>query len=278
MIFNADDPASAEPAIDFAMMPYEPPMPASRGALSSAAVLAASTDGAVAGSEMRAVAVAVRAAFGYGRTIWSAALTAEGLGWELYWYKKRKCSVVSANDLRIALGGLMEFDLPDDLPSHPDVFSIDPGPDQLSGRRAVDHLNIYSANPASTVQSGACHRFDSSGATLTAIYHRFPADCHQAALQQSDAAIHLRGREFRADLLPCTSIHVASKARRDAVYYGGITADQLVDFLTHSPFESRFASAVETRAKHLGHLQFDVGTDFELHQVEPVKLAVYGVL
>lgn len=277
-MLTAEDPASEEPAIDFAMMPYDRPLPSSDGALSSAAVLAASSDGMVAGPELRVAASAARTAFGYGRTVWAAVWTPEGFSWEFYWYRVRGQSEVTADNLRTVFDGLVEFDLPKALPSRPDVLSVDLGPDQLLGRSPVDHINIYSANPASTVHSGVCHRLDSSGATLTAIYHRFSSEARQAAAQQARAAIHLADRSFWPDLLPCTSIHIANKARRDAAYYGGITADQLAGFLARTSYHPEFASAVGMRVPRLSHLRFDVGTDFELRRVEPVKLAVYGIL
>lgn len=260
------------------MAPYVAPAPMADQALSSASVLAASAGSGQTGDELRNAAAAVRRAFGRDRTIWAALRTPNGVSWELYWYNNCGLNDVTYTDVRFALDGLVEFDLPEELPAHPDVLSIDLGVRELSGEGPVDHVNIYSANPAARVISGVCHRHDRRGVRLTGIYHQFQTESRNLALTQMRSGVHLAERELDPELLECASVHVAYKASRDGVYYSGNTVAQLLSFVRRMRFDETLEKHLSSERDRLRHLRFDIGTDFVRGRRDPVKLAIYGVL
>jgi hypothetical protein len=64
------------------------------------------------------------------------------------------------------------------------------------------------------------------------------------------------------ELFECTKICVAKKRFADAIYYSGITVDQLLWFFRRFDYPAAISAFVEQHRAALEHLLFDVGIDY----------------
>jgi hypothetical protein len=81
------------------------------------------------------------------------------------------------------------------------------------------------------------------------------------------------------ELRDCRVIVIANKQTHDAVYFSGITVDQLLIFLRRMRYPGATIAFVEEHRLRLDHLQYDVGMDYRMDGDELVylKSGYYGI-
>lgn len=277
------DPCSSSDALlDFTMQPYRSPVPRSESPLSSASLLALSSDLLDPTGATRSVLAVLRWNLGHSRTIFAIVQEQTGVSWEFYWYNVAGLVAIGLDDVVSAFGGLVSTNGPwaNQVPDKPEVFSLDLGLGEIRGERPLEHVNLYTGNLTSPVPSGLNYRLDNSGLQLRNLYHRFSGVDLAGVRQQLSSSLHIADPEHAiwSELLPCESIHVANKARRDGLYWGGVSVDQLIWFLARTNQSLEFTNHVVANKHHLAHLRFDLGVDFRHGTLSPVKTAIYGVL
>lgn len=264
LVETADD----DRYFDYCLQPYEPRRSA-RGGLRGETLLWESLAVAGASADLGRLLDRVREHAGKDATIWGTKWLEDRLSWELYFYDPQKEHPrVHATDLGPALGPALTFAAPlrADLPYM--MWSFDLFPDFSPGT-VVESVNYYLAEPVG--QAGRSYKATATRTELDNVYHFFhPKTAIREVLSRirSSAFVDFTRLDVAKVLFPelftCQKICVAKKRTADAVYYSGITIEQLLWFLERFAYPAplvRFARAHRARFEHL---RFDVGIDYRL--------------
>ncbi|PUB17059.1 hypothetical protein [Yoonia sediminilitoris] len=278
----------ADPALDFCLWPYEPPVPPADDALRSAALLYKSFDVAGLGPQMGVLTDAIRDKWGRFATVWGAKWSDAGPSWEFYFYDYARADRrLGMNDLLGAIAPYLPCALqPDDsLPYF--MFSIEITPANLQGA-PLDQIDIYMGNPGSTVSSGICYGLSEAGLEMRNFYFFFNALREgQAIRDKLTESVHLPiAKVSPNDLLwpemaGVETIVVANKQRRDGLYFSRIRAAQLGHFLRKLKFPEGLQDFLAENHDALDHHLYDAGWDFESDAdgtIHPTKGSFYGLL
>lgn len=251
---------------DYCLQPYAP-LDDPRGKLRGESLLWNSL--AVAGVPERLDRTfhAIQRAAGRDMTVFGIKWFEDRLSWELYFYDpEHEDPRVSANGLREGLAGELEIvpRVPDTVDAFMVSFDLDHAALEV-GR--VEELNIYlpffegQGGHSYAVRADSCelrntYRFHHPKREIEAIVHQI-----RRSMYVDFARVGL-GEILLPELFECAKICVAKKRFADAVYYSGISVDQLLWFLRRFSYPEAVIEFVTSHRVDLRHLLFDVGIDY----------------
>lgn len=209
----------------------------------------------------------LRAAAGRDMTVFGVKWFEGRLSWEMYFYDpQREDEQITAAALRETLGETLRI-----VPEVPDttryfMYSFDLDGEILAARE-VPELNVY------------LQFFEGQGGYSYAVRadHRELRNTYRFLQPklEIDAILHQVRRSLWVDvsrvrladivmpeLYECSKICVAKKRFNDAIYYSGITVDQLLWFFDRFAYPREISSFVREHYAGLEHLLFDVGIDY----------------
>jgi hypothetical protein len=223
----------------------------------------------VAGLPASADAVfhAIRHAAGRDMTVFGIKWFDNRLSWEMYFYDpQREDEQITAAGLREALAGTLDIEplVPDSVRYF--MYSFDLDAESIAAAK-VPELNIYlqfyegQGGHSYAVREGSCelrntYRFHRPKPEIDAILHQVRRSMWVDFSTTRIADIVM------PELFECTKICVAKKRFADAIYYSGITVDQLLWFFRRFDYPEALAAFVEARREDFEHLLFDVGIDY----------------
>ncbi|PRP97511.1 hypothetical protein ENSA5_33470 [Enhygromyxa salina] len=217
--------------------------------------------------EADAIFHAIQRAAGRDMTVFGVKWFDDRLSWEMYFYDpQREDKQITAAALREALAG--ELDLAVEVPDSIRYFmySFDLDADSLA-RAQVPELNIYlqfyegQGGHSYAVREGACelrntYRFHRPKLEIDAILHQVRRSMYVDFSRTRLADIVM------PELFECEKICVAKKRFADAIYYSGITVDQLLWFFDRFAYPAALRTFVARHREDFEHLMFDVGIDY----------------
>ncbi len=275
-----------DPFLDFCLWEYRPAVPC-EGKLRSVNLLFHSFRTAGAGDGMYALVHAIRAGIGPFRTVWGVKRLGDELRWEYYFYDyKRRERDLSATRLLDVIRPFAPCSLRVNENYHYFMFSLDIDDVLLDGQRELDEVHLYLGNPGSTVSSGICYSQTRGGMRLENFYFFFDAKTQGEEIMSKaacsaffDAAVVPIERIIRPELRDCPVIVVANKQENDAVYFSGVTVDQLLVFLAALRYPAYLVAFVRENRARLDHLRYDVGFDYRMEgsEVAILKSGFYGI-
>lgn len=272
---------------DFCLWPVDPVQAPANDAVQAVSLLFAGADAAGCLPRYQELVRALRAGVGPYRTVWGLKWTGQALGCELYFYDYERLErrlpfqrIAAILAPHIAIPDVVDERLPyfmasAEIPMRPDMFPFD-----------ADGVDIYVGNPGSSVSSGICYRAGRSGCELKNFYFFFDRrrDWDEIVRKAAcSAQVPLPGFPIEtilpAWLTDCRIIVVANKRQCDAVYFSGITVDQLIRFMTELSYPAPLIAYVREARARLAHLRFDVGFDYRMAdgRISIVKSGVYNV-
>lgn len=210
---------------------------------------------------------AIQRAAGRDMTVFGVKWFGGRLSWEMYFYDpQREDEQITAAALRDSLVGTLELEplVPDSVRYF--MYSFDLDADSLA-RGKVPEINIYLQFHEGQGGHSYAVRRDSCELRNTYRFHR-PKPEIDAILHQVQRSMWVDFRTVRLadiimpELFECTKICVAKKRFADAIYYSGITVDQLLWFFRRFEYPEPIAAFVEQRREEFEHLLFDVGIDY----------------
>lgn len=229
---------------------------------------------------------AIRVAAGRDMTVFGVKLWEGRLSWEMYFYDpQRDDRQITAAALRRALVGVLDI-----RPLVPDttryfMYSFDLDATSLAEAR-VPELNVYlqfyeGQGGHSYAQREDCcelrntYRFHEPKREIDAILHQVRRSMwvDVSAVRLADIVI--------PELFECSKICVAKKRSADAIYYSGISVDQLRWFLHRFDYPEAVTSFVDQHRAGFDHLMFDVGIDYRSRpdgSLEYPKTGYYSTL
>lgn len=223
----------------------------------------------VAGVPLRDDAIfhAIQRAAGLDMTVFGVKWFDNQLSWELYFYDpQREDKQITAAALRAALAGTLELEpLVDDAVRY-FMYSFDLDAASLAAAK-VPELNIYLQFYEGQGGHSYAVRRDSCELRNTYRFHRPKLEI-DAILHQVQRSMWVDFSRTRLaeivmpELFECTKICVAKKRFGDAIYYSGITVDQLLWFFGRFGYPAAISAFVEQHREDFEHLLFDVGIDY----------------
>jgi hypothetical protein len=211
--------------------------------------------------------LAIQRLAGRDMTVFGVKWPGDRLSWELYFYDpEHEDPAVSATGLREGLKGELEIvpELAASVDSFMVSFDLDP-PSLAAGR--VEELNVYL--PYFAGQGGHSYAVRADGCELRNTYSfhhpKLEIEAIVAQIRRSlyvDFGATCLAEILIPELFECAKICVAKKRYADAIYYSGITVDQLLWFLRRFAYPDAIVAFVAGQRERLGHLLFDVGIDY----------------
>ena len=271
---------------DFCLWEYRPAVPY-ENKFRSANLLFHSFQAAGVDERIYDLVRTIREGIGLSRTVWGIKRLGEDIRWEFYFYDyKRRERETSVTKLLQLIRPFAPCALKANENHHYFMFSIDIDDELISGAKELDEIHLYIGNPGSTVSSGICYSLTGSGVKLENFYFFFDAKTQGEEIKSKAAcsaffdasAINL-DRILWPEMRNCKVIVVANKQQNDAVYFSGITIDQLLHFLGKMHYPAEIVSFVEKNRFDLNHLQYDVGFDYRMegNKLIILKSGYYGI-
>lgn len=270
---------------DYCLQPYEPRR-SSRGMLRGETLLWHSLSVADASDAAHDTMRAVQAAAGRDATVFGVKLLGGQLSWELYFYDPRKEDPkVTATAMQQSLAPWLRIDaeVRESLPYFMWSFNVGPG---LAVGDVVPELNLYLPEPVG--QAGRSYRLAGRQLTFENTYTFLhpKKEIHEVlARLRGCAFVDLTRVDLARLLLPelfsCNRICIARKREADAVYYSGLTVEQLLWFLERFGWPRALGDFAREHRARLEHLRFDVGVDVRMGpdgQVQYPKASYYSTL
>jgi hypothetical protein len=264
---------------DFCLWPYALATQPAPDAVQGVSLLFAAANIGNCVPEHQAMVAALRQGLGPFRTVYGVKWNGHALGCELYFYDyeridrtvpfRRTASLLSPH---VTVANVVDETVPYFMASVEIPMQRNEFP------RALDAVDIYIGNPGSSVSSGICYRADTNGSELKNFYFFFDRrrDWDEIVRKAATSAqVPLPRFDIQA-ILPrwltdCRIVVVANKRACDAVYFSGISIDQLIRFLAEFGYPPALVAYAKEARSRLAHLQFDVGFDY---RIEPRGLRV----
>ena len=278
--------SAQEQLYDFCLWEYEPAAPR-QGKLRSINLLLHALALEGLGTRGGELVQAIREGLGDSRTVWGIKQEQGRITWEFYFYDydrlERKRSIPRLLQI---IRPWITCDVATSEHRPYFMFSIDLDRDLITGRRALEELQIYIGNIGSQVSSGICYAVDRNRTRLKNFYFFFDAKTEmEHVLGKATSSAYLDSRSFDPkailwpELVDCQTIVVANKEDRDGVYFSRIDVDQLLIFLRRMKYPAEQVLFVEQNRARLDHMRYDVGLDYRMagERLEIVKSAYYGV-
>jgi len=280
--------APDDPALDFCLWPYQPPVPADHK-LRSLTLLMLTFELCGVASAGREVVEALRRGIGPFMTVWGVKWVDGRLKWEFYFYDyqrlERTRSMTKVFDvLRPLISSRVR---PNE--GHPYfMFSIDFTEDTLTGRAGFDDAHMYIGNPGSSVSSGIAYTVGANPDEniLENFYFFFDAVREiEHVLGKIGCSAYLEPTAFDIDailwpeLRDCQTLVVANKRYNDAMYFSRINVRQLGIFLERLGYPSEICAFVHDERARLDHMLYDVGIDYRVDRgsVRIMKSGFYWI-
>jgi hypothetical protein len=251
---------------DYCLQPYAP-LDDPRGKLRGESLLWNSLAAARVPEPLDRVFHAVQRAAGRDMTVFGVKWFDDRLSWELYFYDpEHEDPRVSAPGLREGLAG--ELDIVPEVSTSVDSFMVSFDLDHASlAAHRVEELNIYlpffegQGGHSYAVRADSCelrntYRFHHPKREIEAIVHQVRRSLY---VDFTRVGLH---EILLPELFECAKICVAKKRFADAVYYSGITVDQLLWFLRRFAYPAAVITFVSDHRDDFRHLLFDVGIDY----------------
>ncbi len=277
-----------DPALDFCLWPYEPPVPP-RDKLRSLTLLMHTFELGGVAAPAREVVDALRRGLGPFTTVWGVKWIDGRLQWEFYFYDYRRLererSMTRVFDVLRPL-----------IPSrvrpnegHPYfMFSIDFTVATLSGRAGFDEAHMYIGNPGSSVSSGISYTVGANPDenVLENFYFFFDAARQIEEVRgKIGCSAYLEPAAFEIDailwpeLRDCQTLVVANKRHNDAMYFSRIDVRQLAMFFERLGYPGPLVTLAQDERARLDHMLYDVGIDYRVEggTVRILKSGFYGV-
>lgn len=235
---------------------------------------------------------ALQAHVGRDLTVWGikwAGPQAQGpraLWWELYFYDPQKQSpeaTLGSVAQALAPWVTVRPRVPETTPYM--MFSFDLRGEQTS----IDELNLYLTGQRA--HAGRAYRVRPDGIELDNTYRfmepKRDIDEVLPLLKSSvfvDYAADRRrlGQVMIPELFACKKVCIAKKRTCDAIYFSGITVEQLLWFLRRFAYPPAMVEFVARHQDRFEHLWFDVGIDYRWDQARGQlvfpKTSYYGTL
>jgi hypothetical protein len=242
-----------------------------------------------AGDSLTAPLEAIQRSLGKDMTVWGVKWDGNRLFWELYFYDPRKEDAAArATTLSETLAPWIAV-TPRVRESTPYMMvSLDLTRATGSAGR-IDELNLYLTGQSE--HAGRSYRVRGDGHIELENTYRFlrakpESDAILALLKSSIFVDYSDPRVLSKVLIPelfaCKKICVAKKRSCDAIYYSGITIEQLEWFLRRFAYPARLVEFVATHRERFEHLYFDVGIDYRQDPISGAithpKSSYYGTL
>lgn len=251
---------------DYCLQPYQPRR-TWRGGLRGETLLWESLAVAGATSDLALLLDRVREHAGKDATVWGTKHIGGRLSWELYFYDPLKEHVPAhVASLVPVLAPLARCSAPirEDVPYM--MWSFDLLPTFRRGAD-IDAINYYLAEPVG--QAGRSYKATAAGIELENVYHFFHPKLGIAEVLsrvRSSVVVDFTKVDLAKVIFPelftCQKICVAKKRTADAVYYSGITVQQLLWFLGRFHYPAELVAFVRAHEVRFEHLRFDVGVDY----------------
>ena len=277
-----------DPALDFCLWPYEPPVPPD-DKLRSLTLLLHTFELCGVAAAGRDVVDALRRGIGPFTTVWGVKWIDGRLKWEFYFYDYRRLererSMTKVFDVLRPL-----------IPSrvrpnegHPYfMFSIDFTEATLTGRAGFDEAHMYIGNPGSSVSSGISYTVGANPEenVLENFYFFFDAARQIDEVRgKLGCSAFLEPTAFDIDavlwpeLRDCQTLVVANKRYNDAMYFSRIDVRQLGVFLERLGYPGPLVTLATDERARLDHMLYDVGIDYRVEggKVRILKSGFYGV-
>ena len=228
----------------------------------------------------------IRRGFGIFNTVWGTKLIGGDLRWEFYFYDyKRRQRERSITKLLDVIRPFAECNLEIDEDFHYFMFSIDITDELISKSKKLDEIHMYIGNPGSSVSSGICYSLKNSGMRLENFYFFFDAKKHRKEiLDKAYCSAYVDSRIkadqlFWPELQRCRIIVVANKQANDAIYFSGITVDQLIFFMKKMSYPGPLVRYTEENKTRLDHMLYDAGYDYRMegNDLVVLKSGYYGI-
>ena len=212
---------------------------------------------------------ALREAAGRDMTVFGVKWFDNRLSWEMYFYDpQREDEQITAASLRATLAEAGALKLVPEIPDSTRYFMYSFDLDlELLTAREVPEINIYLQFYEGQGGHSYAVRADSTELRNTYRFH--------APKLEIDAILHQVRRSMWVDfsrtrladivmpeLFECQKICVAKKRFNDAIYYSGITVDQLLWFFERFEYPAAIQDFVRAHHGEFEHLLFDVGVDY----------------
>jgi hypothetical protein len=251
---------------DYCLQPYAP-LADPRGKLRGESLLWNSLAAAGVPERLDRVFHAVQRAAGRDMTVFGVKWFDHRLSWELYFYDpEHEDPRVHAAGLREGLAGELEIVPAVAATVESFMVSFDLDHESLAAGR-VEEINIYlpffegQGGHSYAVRADHCelrniYRFHHPKREIEAIVHQIRRSMYVDFMRVGLAEILL------PELFECAKICVAKKRFADAVYYSGITVDQLLWFLRRFSYPVTVTEFVTAHRDDFRHLLFDVGIDY----------------
>ncbi|MCX4243639.1 hypothetical protein [Paraliomyxa miuraensis] len=229
---------------------------------------------------------AIRAAAGRDMTVFGVKWFRARLSWELYFYDpQREDRQITASALRRALAGVLDIRPRVRDTTRYFMYSFDLDAAAL-GDGQVPELNVYlqfhegQGGHSYALREDACelrntYRFHEPKREIEAILHQV-----QRSMWVDFTAVRVADIVL-PELYECAKICVAKKRSADAIYYSGISIDQLRWFLHRFEYPHAVTSFVDRHRADFEHLMFDVGIDYRSRpdgSLEYPKTGYYSTL
>jgi hypothetical protein len=280
--------APDDPALDFCLWPYRPPVPAD-DKLRSLTLLMLTFELCGVAAAGREVVEALRRGLGPFMTVWGVKWVDGRLKWEFYFYDyqrlERTRSMTKVFDvLRPLIASRVR---PNE--GHPYfMFSIDFTEDTFTGRAGFDQAHMYIGNPGSSVSSGIAYTVGANPDEniLENFYFFFDAVREIEHVRgKIGCSAYLEPTAFDIDailwpeLRDCQTLVVANKRYNDAMYFSRINVRQLGIFLERLGYPREICAFVHDERARLDHMLYDVGIDYRVDHgsVRILKSGFYGV-
>lgn len=280
--------APDDPALDFCLWPYQPPVPAD-DKLRSLTLLMLTFELCGVAAAGREVVETLRRGIGPFTTVWGVKWIDGRLKWEFYFYDYRRLererSMTRVFDvLRPLISSRVK---PNE--AHPYfMFSIDFTEDTLTGRAGFNDAHMYIGNPGSAVSSGIAYTVGANPDEniLENFYFFFDAARQMdEVLGKLLCSAYLEPRAFDVDALlwpdlrECQTLVVANKRYNDALYFSRIDVRQLAIFLERLGYPAPLGALAREERARLDHMLYDVGIDYRVENgnVRILKSGFYGV-
>ena len=280
--------APDDPALDFCLWPYDPPVPAA-DKLRSLTLLMHTFELCGVAAPGREVVDALRRGIGPFTTVWGVKWIDGRLKWEFYFYDYRRLERErSMTRVFEVLRPLIASRVAPNERHPYFMFSIDFTEDTLTGRAGFDEAHMYIGNPGSSVSSGIAYTVGANPERniLENFYFFFDAARQIDEVRGKVAcSAYLEPTAFDIDailwpdLRQCQTLVVANKRHNDAVYFSRIDVRQLGIFFERLGYPRSLAALVQDERARLDHMLYDVGIDYrvEAGAVRILKSGFYGV-
>jgi hypothetical protein len=237
-------------------------------------------------ASFREPVTAIQRALGNDLTVWGAKWDGTRLFWELYFYDPQKQSpaaTLGALRKTVAPWLRIEPEIRETVPYQMVSFDLFA---ETAQSGTVPEVNLYLTG--TRAHAGRSYVASARGTELANTY-RFmePKREIDDVLPLVESSVFVDYSDPRTlakvlipELFACKKVCIAKKRHADAIYFSGISVEQLLWFFRRFDYPKPLTAFLETHAARFEHLYFDVGIDYrqERGELSYLKTSYYGIL